>query len=256
MSGLNGKIVFITGASSGIGEATAKHFASLNCKLVLIARNEDRLKAVAEACKEAGAEDVFMSLHDLGKSEECIKALDEAFKHFGGLDVIVNNAGVMCGANFYNMTEQDFDLSMNVNVKSAAIITQHAVQYLVKSDIKSIVNVSSIAGLGAYKGALAYKLSKAAMDQLTRCSSIEVIEKGIRVNSVNPGVIETPLFDTSGVKNVKGFYDRCKKTHPIGRIGRGDEVAKAIAFLASPDASFIVGQTLAVDGGRSIQIPS
>ncbi len=121
-----------------------------------------------------------------------------------------------------------------------------------------MVNVSSIAGLRAYTGGLAYKMSKAAMDQLTRCSALELIPKAIRVNSVNPGVIETEIFERGGMsaKSVKAFMERAKRTHPIGRPGRPEEVAKVIVFLASEDASLVVAQTLAVDGGRSVQCPS
>ena len=156
-----------------------------------------------------------------------------------------------------NMTSESFETSMNVNVRSALILTQASVKYLEASSLKSIVNVSSIAGLRAYLGTLGYKISKAAMDQMTRCTALELAPKGIRVNSVNPGVIETDIFSRSGMseEEVLEYFEQCKTTHPIGRIGQPLEVAKCIAFLASSDASFVCGQTLAVDGGRSVQCP-
>ena len=167
----------------------------------------------------------------------------------------MNNAGVMQIDSLKTLSSDTFDLAMNVNVKASLKLTQLCIEHLEKSSLKSIVNVSSIAGLRASPGALAYKISKAAMDQMTRCTALDLAPKGIRVNSVNPGVIEsTDLFHRSGmtpmacVENLK----RCKKIHPMGRPGRPDEVAKAIAFLASNDASFICGQTLAIDGGRSV----
>ena len=147
---------------------------------------------------------------------------------------------------------------MNVNVKSALRLTQQSVKWLESSPIRSIVNVSSIAGLRAYPGSLPYKISKAAMDQMTRCTAIELASKGIRVNSVNPGVIDTEFFVKSGMsaKAANNYVnEKSKKIHPLGRCGRPDEVAKAILFLASEDASFICGQTLAIDGGRSVTMP-
>jgi len=171
--------------------------------------------------------------------------------------VLVNNAGIVRRETLANMTSESFETSMNVNVRSALILTQASVKYLEASTIKSIVNVSSIAGLRAYLGTLGYKISKAAMDQMTRCTALELAPKGIRVNSVNPGVIETDIFSRSGMskEEVVEYFEKCKTTHPIGRIGNPLEVAKCIAFLASTDASFVCGQTLAVDGGRSIQCP-
>ncbi len=153
------------------------------------------------------------------------------------------------------LSSEVFDLTMNVNVKSALKLTQLSIEHLEKSTIKSVVNVSSIAGLRAYPGALAYKISKAAMDQLTRCTALDLAAKGIRVNSVNPGVIDsTDLFLKSGMtpSACYNYIQQCERIHPLGRPGRVDEVAKAIAFLASEDASFICGQTLAIDGGRSV----
>merc|ERR1712223_1682702 len=156
-------------------------------------------------------------------------------------------------------TGSKLDEAMDINVKSALKLTQLATKWLEKSSLKAIVNVSSIAGLRAYPGSMAYKLSKAALDQLTRCSALELAPKGIRVNSVNPGVIETEFFVNSGVSaeaSESYVQEKSKKLHPMGRCGRVREVAIAIAFLASSDASFICGQTLAVDGGRSVACPS
>jgi len=259
MAGLKDKVVLVTGASSGIGKGTATHMAGLGCKLALVARNAEALAQVAEECRAAGSPDVLVAPHDLAVEEECVKAIDETVEHFGGLDVLVNNAGVMRSENLANVTSEAFDQSMNVNLKSALILTQKSVPHLEKSSLKAVVNVSSIAGLRAYPGSITYKMSKAGMDQMTRCTAVELAPSGIRVNSVNPGVIgDTEIFKSAGMsgKAVKGYMSRSERTHPLGRIGRPDEVAKAIAFLASEDASFIVGQTIAIDGGRSVMCPS
>ena len=178
---------------------------------------------------------------------------------FLGLDVLVNNAGIMHTENLAKVSGPQMDEAMDLNVKSALRLTQLATKWLEKSPLKAIVNVSSIAGLRAYPGSIAYKVSKAALDQLTRCSALELAPKGIRVNSVNPGVIATDFFVNSGMSAKASetyVQEKSKKLHPMGRCGTAEEVAKAIAFLASSDASFICGQTLAIDGGRSVACPS
>ena len=259
MSDFKDRIILITGASSGIGAATAVHFATKGAKLSLVARNATKLEEVAEQCRQSGSEEVLVISQDLSTQEGCDSAMEETVKHFKALDVLVNNAGMMHTENLQKLTGNKLDEAMDINVKSALKLTQLATKWLEKSPLKAIVNVSSIAGLRASPGSLAYKISKAAMDQLTRCSALELAPKGIRVNSVNPGVIETDFFVNSGltVKASDNFVkEKSKKIHPLGRCGQPEEVAKVIAFLASLDASFICGQTLAVDGGRSVTCPS
>ena len=176
-----------------------------------------------------------------------------------GLDVLVNNAGIMHTENLAKLTGAKLDEAMDLNVKTVLYLTQLATNWLENSPLKAIVNVSSISGLRAYPGTLAYKVSKAALDQLTRCSALELAPKGIRVNSVNPGVIDTEFFVNSGMSveaSETYVQEKSKKLHPLGRCGKPEEVAKVIAFLASDDASFICGQTVAVDGGRSVACPS
>jgi len=254
---LCGKVVIITGASSGIGAGTALHLASLGCRLSLVARNKAALDRVREECLTAGAKEVLVLPHDVGAEEQCQSLVDKTVEHFGGIDVLVNNAGVLIRSDFVSVTMEEVDLSMQVNLKSAVKLSQACLPYLQKTQ-GSIVNVSSIAGLRAYPGALAYKMSKAAMDQMTRCVALEVAPAGVRVNSVNPGVIITDIFTNSGMsqEETNTYLETSKHLHPLGRPGTVLEVAKAITFLASEDASFITGQTLAVDGGRSVGLPS
>ena len=261
MCGLEGKIVLVTGSSSGIGAGAAMHFSAMKCRLSLVARSIDNLIMVAEAYRTAGAADVLVLSKDLSIAEECVSAVEDTVTHFKGLDCVVNNAGILLKGDIFACTVQHFEMSMNVNAKSAFLITKAAIPHLANSDVKSIVNVSSIAGLRAYPGSITYKISKSAMDQLTRCSALDVAKLGIRINSVNPGVIEdtgmTMAGQTSGMSEeaVREYMKHCVKTHPLGRPGRIEEVAKVITFLASQNSSFVTGQTLAVDGGRSVMCP-
>ena len=192
MSGLEGKVVLVTGASSGIGAGAAKSFAALKCRLSLVARNLDNLNSVAEACRAAGAAEVLVLSKDLSVAEECISAVEDTAVHFKGVDVLVNSAGIVVTGDTASLPLDDYDRCMNINTRAAFLLSQRAIPHLRKTR-GSIVHVSSVTGLRAFPDVVAYNMSKAAVDQLARTTALEEAKNGVRVNAVNPGVIVTEI---------------------------------------------------------------
>lgn len=258
MSGLTNKVVLITGASSGIGAGAAIHFASLGCRLALSGRNEENLQKTVKQCVDTGLPEgkIISLLADMCIVGDCERVVKEAVDHFGQLDVLVNSAGIQIPGSIETAKLEDYDKQMDTNVRSLFVLTQLAVPYLIKTK-GNVVNISSVAGLRSFPGILAYNMSKAAVDQMTRSVALELADRSVRVNAVNPGVIVTDIHKRGGMSELdyQQFLEKCKTTHALGRVGTVDEVAKAIAFLASDDASFITGVTLSVDGGRGVMCP-
>ncbi|KAE8746915.1 hypothetical protein FOCC_FOCC006335 [Frankliniella occidentalis] len=253
MSSLKDKVVLITGASSGIGAGTAIHFAKLGCHLALNGRNEDNLKSVVKQCEDTGLskENILTIVGQVEDQQSCEKIINDTVKHFGRLDSLINNAGTLVTGSFETMSVEDFDRQMNVNVRSVFLLMKLAIPHL-KMTKGTIVNVSSVAGLRSFPNIAAYATSKAAVDQMTRCTALDLAPYGIRVNAVNPGVIVTDIHRRAGMseKDYAEFLEHSRSTHALGRAGTVEEVAKAIAFLASDDSTFTTGETLTVDGGR------
>jgi len=177
-------------------------------------------------------------------------------KKYGRIDILVNNAGILEMGNIENASLEQYDRLMNTNVRSIYHLTMLATPYLIETK-GAIVNISSVNGIRAFPGVLAYNMSKAAVDQFTRTVALELAAKQVRVNSVNPGVIITDLQKRGGLSEeaYAAFLERSKTTHALGRPGEADEVAQAIAFLASSDSSFITGASIPVDGGRHAMCP-
>ncbi|KAF6034459.1 hypothetical protein EB796_007235 [Bugula neritina] len=172
------------------------------------------------------------------------------------LSVKVNNAGIVQSGSIETTTLTQYDEVMNINVRSVYHITMLATPHLIATK-GAIVNVSSVTGLRAFPGLLSYCMSKAAIDQFTRCVALDLAPKQVRVNSVNPGVIKTEIHKRGGQtdEQYEKFLEHSKTTHALGRVGEAEEVAKAIAFLASSDSSFTTGMQLPIDGGRGVMCP-
>jgi len=248
---LNDKVAIITGAGSGIGRATAISLSNWGCKLCLIDRNENTLNETVKMCK-GGQSNIVKIVGDLN-DENCLhQTINECTKCHGKLDILINNAAkFQMKSNLMETKMEDFDKIMNTNVRSIVILTKLCVPHLMKTK-GCIVNVSSSSSAKCV-GALPYSLSKAALDRLTKVTALELAQHGIRVNSVNTGHVVTKMRQQAGwsEEESRKYFDQIGKLYPLGRIAKPEEIAHAIAFLASDSASFITGETLRVDGGLS-----
>ena len=188
---------------------------------------------------------------DVTEHSQVDRLVSETIQHAGQIDVLVNAAGIIKNGTIENTTMDDWDRMMDINVRSTFNLMQKCIPHLQKTK-GNIVNVSSITGLRAFPGVLAYCVSKAAVDQLTRCTALELAPQGIRVNAVNPGVVETNLHKRGGMprEDYDKFLANAANTHPLGRPGKPQEVAELIYFLASEKAAWITGVTYEIDGGR------
>ncbi|MDQ3584247.1 MAG: glucose 1-dehydrogenase [Pyrinomonadaceae bacterium] len=248
---LAGKFALVTGASSGIGRATALLFAEAGAQVALVSRSREALAEVEEQIREAGGK-AFVISADVTIEDDARRVMDEAVARFGALDVLVNSAGILASGSVETTTLTAWDEMLNVNLRAVFHLMQLAAPHL-EERRGNIVNVSSVTGLRAFPGVLAYCVSKAGVDQLTRCAALELAAKDVRVNAVNPGVVKTEVHLRGGMNEeaYAVFLEHSKGTHPLGRIGDAREVAELILFLASDRAAWITGATYSIDGGRA-----
>lgn len=197
----------------------AIHLAKLAADVALVGRNKDRLNEVKQQIIANGSSEPLVLVADVTKDSD--KIITETVKHFGKINVLINNAGIMTEESIENITMEAFDKTMDTNLRSAVQMTQKAIPYLEKTK-GNILNVSSTAGLKAVPNLLSYCISKAALDQLTKCSALDLAPKGIRVNSINPAAIRTPLYQKLGIdsKEEQEMFDTYKSRYPMGRIGK------------------------------------
>ncbi len=243
---LDGKVAIITGGSRGIGFEIAKTFSENGATVVITSKNSQQLKDSANKLSNT-----LPISGDIRREEDVKNVIEKTIKKFGKLDILVNNAGVFPKIKqLHEISEKEWNDVLDVNLNGQFRFTKFALPYLQKTS-GTIINVSSDAGLKAYEGfnADAYSASKAALIVLTKCWALEYAKDKIRVNCVCPGVVDTdmskPFLKT---KKDREFMDN---DHPIGRIGKPEEVAKSVLFLASEDSSWTTGAILAVDGGQS-----
>jgi len=245
------KVVLVTGGGTGIGKAAAAAFLESGAKVVLNGRREDVLVSTAKELDTTGRRVAFVA-GDIGEIETAAKLTDIAVDRFGGVDVLVNNAGIFRPTPFLDHTEKDFDAYTNTILKGTFFATQAAVRQMKKRGSGAIVNTGSmwaIQAIGATPSG-AYSAAKAGVHALTHNLAIELAKDRIRVNTVAPAVVETPVYETFlPPEQVKPVLASFNAFHPLGRHGQPQDIVAAILFLASEDAGWITGVVLPVDGG-------
>ena len=250
---LTGKAAIVTGASRGIGRGIARRLAEEGARLILVARGAEALREAVEDIKREGGEAVAV-VGDVGLRADVERALSTAVQAYGSLDIVVNNAAWASPiAHFLEMTEEHWDQVIQANLKSLYLYGHGAANIMVDRGIAgSIVNISSFAAARSHRYMAAYDASKGGLEALTRAMAVDLAPFGIRVNTVGPGAIHTEEFESHGpeAKAKRG------ETVPLGRVGEPEDVAGAVAFLASDDASYITGQKIYVDGGMLAQLRS
>ena len=240
MNRLEGKVAIITGAAQGMGETHARRFVEEGAKVVLTDILEEKGKALAE---ELGERALFIK-HDVTKADDWKNVVSETEKAFGPINILVNNAGISMSKSLLTITEEEYRRIVDINQVSVFLGMQNVVPSMQKGKDASIVNISSINGIVG--GAIGYTDTKFAVRGMSKAAALELSRSGIRVNSVHPGVIETPMIDQEDSREaIKQFA----KSIPLQRIAKPEEVTNMVLFLASNEASYVTGAEFIVDGG-------
>jgi NAD(P)-dependent dehydrogenase (short-subunit alcohol dehydrogenase family) len=251
---LEGKVAIVTGGNSGIGRAISEVFAREKARVVIGARNVETGGQTVEAIQKKRGTATFVRT-DVQDSSQVKHLVEEAVARYGTVDIVCHSAGTELVKLLVDTTEEEWDMVMNTNAKGAYLVSKYALPYMIAKRKGVIINISSQLGFVGFEKFSAYCASKGAIIQLTKAMAIEYAKYGIRVNCVCPGAIDTPMIE----RELALFQDPAETRrkiitdHPIGRIGRPEEIAEAVLFLASERSSFIVGESLVVDGGYLIK---
>jgi NAD(P)-dependent dehydrogenase (short-subunit alcohol dehydrogenase family) len=245
------KVVLVSGTSSGIGEKVALTFAEQGAKLILSSRNADLNEDLVRKIKKSGGKALFIKA-DFSIPSDVQNVVKKGVKHFGGLDIAVNNAGIegTPGVKTADYDESVWDDVIAINLKGVWISMKYQIPEMQKRGKGVIINVASLAGLQAGGAGIGYHAAKFGVVGMTKATALEYAKENIRVNAVCPAVIETPMADRAF--NTDKKLKNAIAMHPLGRLGTSKEVANAVCWLASDDASFVTGTALAIDGGANL----
>jgi 3-oxoacyl-[acyl-carrier protein] reductase len=241
---LTGRVALVTGASQGIGRACCLKLAEAGASIALCARNQEKLKEVADEITRAGGTAMSFSA-DVAEEEQIKTTVKAALSHFGKIDILVNNAGITRDQLLLRMKRADWDAVLNTNLTSAYMCTQQVLSSMLKQRWGRIINIASVFGQIGQAGQANYSSSKAGLIGLTMAIAREVASRTITANAVAPGFIDTAMTSVLS----EDFRQNALKVIPLGRIGTPDDVANAVKFLASEEASYITGHVLNVNGG-------
>lgn len=246
--------VIVTGAASGMGAAISKAFAEEGANLILADINENGLNEIKSICKN-DANNIVITKCDVSKAKDAKKIIDVCCENYGKVGVLVNNAGIGLLGTVVDLSEEDWDREIDVNLKGVFLCSKYAIAKMKESGGGVIINISSGAGIFGGKGCAGYCASKGGVVLLTKAMALDHAKDNIRINSVAPGIIDTPFNDKVLEKtpNPLEAKKRQEDITPLGRLGKPEEIAKAVLFLASEDASFMIGSIMSVDGGLSAQ---
>ncbi len=246
---LKDQVAIITGGTSGIGEACVYLFAEEGAAVVLAGRSEERGKRIEAKILSSGGKALFVRA-DVSRAKDAKNLMDKTLEHFQKIDILVNNAGIGERNPVHQMEEAQWDRVLDINLKSIFLCSKYAIPAMQKQQKGSIINMASILGLVGFPGSGAYNASKGGSRLLTRNMALDYAKDGIRVNTICPGFIKTPMvekeLDPESLKAIEAM-------HPLGRLGRPEEVASAALFLASRESSFVTGTDIFVDGGYTAQ---
>lgn len=251
MSKLEGKTALITGGGTGIGKATAHLFAKEGAKVYITGRREEKLKEVQSEAKDAGI-DINYIASDVSSESDCENVVRNVAEENDGIDILFNNAGILVPGTTHETPTDTWNKIFDINVKGTYFMSKFTIPHMLQKGSGTIVNNSSVVGLKGFPGLSAYVASKGAVTQLTKSMALEYADKGIRVNAICPGAIETPMVVEElfgNVEDPEATKQYLISLHPQGRLGKSEEIANAVLFLCDDNVGFMTGSMLSVDGG-------